>query len=155
MGQNKGGEINMIDLKKYAENEDYNGIKPDGSKIKVLIVDDSLATRKVIKNILIATNYEVVGEAEDGLKAELLYGKLMPDVITMDITMPKVDGLQALEQILRNDPNARIIMLSALGQKDAVQEAIIKGAKNYVIKPIIGDQIPRLLKAIKIAVLTS
>jgi len=145
----------MIDLKQYANDEDYNGIKPDGSKIKVLVVDDSLATRKVIRNILTATQYEVVGEAGDGLKAELLYSKLLPDVITMDITMPKVDGLQALEQILRNDPKAKVVMLSALGQKDAVQEGILKGAKNYVIKPIIGDQIPRLLKAIKIAVLTS
>ncbi len=137
------------EYKKYREDPEYNGFKDDGTPLKLLIVDDSLAIRKVIRRIAEGVGYEVVAEASNGKEAELMYTKFLPDIVTMDITMPDVEGDEALEMIIRNDPDARIVMLTSIGHKEAVKNAIIKGAKGYIVKPIIGDQIPKLLKTLK------
>ncbi len=141
----------MNEYQKYLDDPEYNGIKEDGTPLKILIADDSLAIRKVIRRIVEAVGYKVVGEAENGKDAELMYSKFLPDVVTMDITMPDVEGDEALDVIMRNDPNARIVMLTSIGYKESVKNSIKLGAKGYIVKPIIGNQVPKLLKILKSA----
>jgi len=102
---------------------------------KVLIVDDAMVIRMMLRDILEKNNFEVVGEAKDGFEAEKLYAELKPDIVTMDISMPQCDGIQAVKLIKQNDPNARVVMISALGQKEQVLEAIKSGAKDFIVKP--------------------
>jgi two-component system, chemotaxis family, chemotaxis protein CheY len=116
---------------------------------KVLIVDDAAFMRMMIKDILEKNGFEVVGEANNGLKAVELYKKERPDVVTMDITMPDMDGIEAVKQIRSFDPNARIIMCSAMGQQTMVMDAIRAGAKDFIVKPFQAD---RVLEAIRKAV---
>lgn len=106
---------------------------------KVLVVDDAAFMRVTIKNMLTKNNYEVVGEAENGLVAVTKYSELKPDIVTMDITMPVMDGLAALKAIIELDPNAKIVMLSAMGQQEMVKEAILSGAKGFIVKPFKED----------------
>jgi uncharacterized protein len=110
-------------------------------KKTVLIVDDAKFMRNKLRNILENGNFKVIGEAEDGGQAVQMFGKLNPDVVTMDITMPNMDGLSSLKTIKMSNPNARIIMISALGQKDKVKESIIAGAMDFVIKPFVPDRV--------------
>ncbi len=117
--------------------------------LDVLIVDDASFMRTVIKGHLTDLGYNVCGEAEDGIKAVKLYQELKPDCVTMDITMPNMDGIEAVSQIMKIDPNARIIMCSAMGQKDMVVEAIQKGAKDFVVKPLTKDRLAEALGKIK------
>ncbi len=102
---------------------------------RILIVDDAAFMRMMIKNILTSNGYEVVGEAENGLQAVEKYKELKPDLVTMDITMPEMDGIAAVKEIKKIDPNARIIMCSAMGQQSMVIEAIQAGAKDFIVKP--------------------
>jgi len=102
---------------------------------RVLIVDDAAFMRMMIKNILTSNGYEVVGEAENGVQAVEKYKELKPDLVTMDITMPEMDGIAAVKEIKKIDPNARIIMCSAMGQQSMVIEAIQAGAKDFIVKP--------------------
>lgn len=102
---------------------------------RVLIVDDAAFMRLAIKTMLSKSGFEIVGEAEDGKIALQRYKELKPDIVTMDITMPTVDGIQALKSILSFDPKARVVMVSAMGQECMVKEAIISGAKSFIIKP--------------------
>ena len=111
------------------------GIKVGGESYKVLIVDDSATMRKIIEQILKSEMYDICGEASDGDEALEKYKELNPDIITLDIHMPKVSGIQALSEILKFDPNAKVIMLTSEGQKETVMEAVKMGAKNYIIKP--------------------
>jgi len=145
----------MVDdiLQIYAKDPEMNGIKPDGIKIRVLVVDDSLACRRLIVRVLTETGYEVVGEVADGKEALLKVAELNPDVITMDVTMPELEGPDAVDVIKRNHPNANIVMVSSMGHQDLVEKAIKKGAKGYILKPLTGEQIPKMLKVIKKAVL--
>ena len=108
---------------------------------KVLIVDDAAFMRMMIKDILEKNGYDVVGEASNGLVAVDLYKKEKPDVVTMDITMPDMDGIEAVKQIRAFDPNAKIIMCSAMGQENIVVDAIKKGAKDFVVKPFQNERI--------------
>ncbi len=108
---------------------------------KVLIVDDAAFMRVSIKNMLGKNGYEVVGEAENGKIAIQKYQDLSPDVVTMDITMPEMDGLTSLKKILSIDPNANIIMISAMGQESMVREAVLSGAKGFIVKPFKEDVI--------------
>ena len=101
----------------------------------VLIVDDAAFMRLSIKNMLEKNGYAVVGEAENGLVAVQKYSELKPNIVTMDITMPEMDGLTALKTIRMMDPNATIVMLSAMGQQAMVKDAVILGAKGFVVKP--------------------
>jgi uncharacterized protein len=110
-------------------------------KKTILIVDDAKFMRNKLRNILENGNFKVVGEAEDGGQAIQMYAKLTPDVVTMDITMPNVDGLTALKEIKKNTPDARVVMISALGQKDKVRDSIIAGAMDFVIKPFVPERV--------------
>ncbi|GGK13688.1 chemotaxis protein CheY [Caldalkalibacillus thermarum] len=113
---------------------------------KVLVVDDAAFMRMMIKDILTKNGYEVVGEAADGQQAVEQYKELKPDLVTMDITMPEMDGITALKKIREIDPEAKVIMCSAMGQQAMVIDAIQAGAKDFIVKPFQAD---RVLEAIK------
>lgn len=113
---------------------------------KILIVDDAAFMRMMIKEILTKNGFSVVGEASDGAQAVEKYKELGPDLVTMDITMPEMDGITALKEIKKMDPNARIIMCSAMGQQAMVIDAIQAGAKDFIVKPFQAD---RVIEAIK------
>ncbi|MBK5242631.1 MAG: response regulator [Clostridium sp.] len=108
---------------------------------RILIVDDSTVMRKNLNTIFTSNGHEVVGEAGDGIQAVLLYSKLKPDLVTMDITMPKMNGVEVVKRIVDKDSSAKIIMVSALNQKQMVFEALENGAKHYIIKPIESSQL--------------
>ncbi|AIG27604.1 response regulator [Brevibacillus sp. 7WMA2] len=113
---------------------------------KVLIVDDAAFMRMMVKEILTKNGFTVVGEASDGAQAVEKYKELGPDLVTMDITMPEMDGITALKEIRKLDPNARVIMCSAMGQQSMVIDAIQAGAKDFIVKPFQAD---RVIEAIK------
>jgi two-component system chemotaxis response regulator CheY len=113
---------------------------------KVLIVDDAAFMRMMIKDILVKNGFEISGEAPNGLKAIEMYKLDKPDVVTLDITMPEMDGIQALKEIRSFDPGSKVIMCSAMGQQAMVMEAIKSGAKDFIVKPF---QSERVLEAIK------
>ncbi|TDA69393.1 MAG: response regulator [Clostridia bacterium] len=113
---------------------------------RVLIVDDAAFMRMMIKDILGKNGYEVVAEAENGRRALELYQEHKPDVVTMDITMPEMDGIAAVKEIKKVDPQARIVMCSAMGQQMMVMEAIQAGARDFVVKPF---QQERVLQALE------
>jgi two-component system chemotaxis response regulator CheY len=104
-------------------------------KLRVLIVDDAIFMRKMISDILVENGMEVVGEADTGAKAVEKYMELRPDLVTMDIIMPEMNGIDAVRKVVEFDSKARIVMCSALGQQALVQEAITAGAKDFLIKP--------------------
>ena len=113
---------------------------------KVLIVDDAAFMRISIKNMLTKNGYDVVGEAENGLVGIELYKELQPDIVTMDITMPEMSGLDALKEITKIDPQAKIVMVSAMGQEAMVREAIVSGAKGFIVKPFKEEGIIAAIK---------
>lgn len=115
---------------------------------KVLIVDDAIFMRNVIKNILLNHGFDVVGEASNGLEAVQKYEELKPDIVTMDITMPIMSGIEALQYILANDPDAKIVMITALWQECYVKEAIMNGAKSFILKPFEVDRVVQTLNNI-------
>ena len=108
---------------------------------RVLVVDDAAFMRKMVRDALTNGGHEVVGEGATGAEAVTLYQELNPELTTLDITMPEKDGLQALKDIIALDPDARIIMCSALGQEGKVLEAVKAGAKDFVVKPFKPDRI--------------
>ncbi|PTQ57715.1 MAG: Chemotaxis regulator - transmits chemoreceptor signals to flagelllar motor components CheY [Candidatus Carbobacillus altaicus] len=113
---------------------------------RVLVVDDAAFMRMMIKDILTKNGYAVVGEASDGAQAVEKYKELQPDLVTLDITMPEMDGISALKQIRAMDPQAKVIMCSAMGQQAMVIEAIQAGAKDFIVKPFQAD---RVLEAVR------
>ncbi len=112
----------------------------------ILVCDDAAFMRMMIKDILTKNGYNVAGEAENGLKAVEKYNELKPDLVLMDITMPEMDGIQALKKIKETDPAATVIMCSAMGQQAMVIESIQAGAKDFIVKPFQAD---RVLDAVK------
>lgn len=116
------------------------------SDVRILIVDDAVFMRTVLKKMLEEENYKIVGEASNGLEAIQKAKELKPDIITLDITMPEMDGVTALPEILKESPNSRVIMCSAMGQQPMVVEAIKNGAKDFIVKPF---QKTRVLQAIE------
>ncbi len=112
----------------------------------ILICDDAAFMRMMIKDILTKNGYTVAGEAENGLKAVEKYAELKPDLVLMDITMPEMDGIQALKKIKSTDPAASVIMCSAMGQQAMVIESIQAGARDFIVKPFQAD---RVLEAVK------
>lgn len=108
---------------------------------RILIVDDAAFMRMMIRDILSKNGFEVVGEAQDGAQAVEKFKELHPDLITMDITMPEMDGIAALKEIKAIDPNARVIMCSAMGQQAMVIDAIQAGAKDFIVKPFQSDRV--------------
>ncbi|MBP2640095.1 MAG: response regulator receiver protein [Firmicutes bacterium] len=113
---------------------------------RILVVDDAAFMRMMIKDILTKNGYEIVGEAENGLRAIEKFQELRPDLITMDITMPEMDGISAVKEIRKIDPSAKVIMCSAMGQQSMVIEAIQSGARDFIVKPFQPD---RVLEAIR------
>ena len=112
----------------------------------ILICDDAAFMRMMIKDILTKNGYTVVGEAENGAKAVEKYAELKPDLVLMDITMPEMDGIQALKKIKEADAGANVIMCSAMGQQAMVIESIQSGAKDFIVKPFQAD---RVLEAVR------
>lgn len=117
---------------------ELEGIKEDGSSYKILVVDDSLFVAKQLSQILTSEGYEVVATAVDGMEGIEKYKEFAPnvDLVTMDITMPKMDGISSLEAIMNFDKNAKVVMISALGKEDLVKRSLLIGAKNYIVKPL-------------------
>ncbi len=113
---------------------------------RILIVDDTLFMRTLLKNILFSGGHDIVGEAGDGDEAVSKYKELKPDLVTMDVVMPKMNGIEALKTIKSFDPNARVVMCTAVGQEQMVKLAIKTGARGYIIKPF---QAPKVLEEIK------
>ena len=115
----------------------------------ILIVDDAAFMRMMIKDILTKNGYNIAGEAENGAKAVEKYNELKPDLVLMDITMPEMDGIEALKKIKAGDPNAMVIMCSAMGQQAMVIESIQSGAKDFIVKPFQAD---RVIESVKIII---
>ena len=118
----------------------------DTSNISVLICDDAIFMRRMISDILSQAGYRVVGEAANGLQAVEMYRTLKPDLVTMDIVMPDMGGIDAVREIMQIDPEARILMCSAMGQQALVIEAIEAGARDFIVKPF---QPGRVLEAVQ------
>lgn len=112
----------------------------------ILIVDDSRTSRKLLRGILEEKGHTVVGEAVDGEDAYLKYKQLQPDIVTLDITMPKMDGIEALKLIMHENENAKVVMITAAGQKNKMMEAIKYGASEFLSKPFSAEQITIVLE---------
>lgn len=115
-------------------------------KGRILVVDDLAFIKLIIKDTLEKTGFEVVGEASNGIEAVEMYLKLKPDIVLMDITMPRMDGIQALAKIMASDPYAKVIMCSALGQQRLIIQAIQLGAKDFIVKPFKPERIVGAIK---------
>jgi two-component system chemotaxis response regulator CheY len=115
---------------------------------RVLVVDDAIFMRMKLKDILEKNGFEVVAEAQNGVEAIEKYKTEKPDLVTMDITMPEMDGITALKEIKKIDPNAKVIMCSAMGQQSMVMEAIQSGAIDFIVKPFDVDRVSQSLSKI-------
>ncbi|WP_372589425.1 chemotaxis protein CheY [Fervidobacterium pennivorans subsp. shakshaketiis] len=113
---------------------------------RILVVDDAAFMRMMLKDILTKAGHEVVGEAANGVEAVEKYKELRPDVVTMDITMPEMNGIDAIKEIKKIDPNATVIVCSAMGQQAMIIEAIQAGAKDFIVKPF---QPARVIEAVQ------
>ena len=114
----------------------------------ILITDDTAFMRMTLKNILSKNGFEIAGEAADGLEAVDKYKTVNPDLVTMDITMPNMDGISAIKEIMKFDANAKIIVCSAMGQKTLVIEALSAGARDFIVKPFQSDRIVDAIKKV-------
>lgn len=119
--------------------------------INILIVDDAVFMRMMIKDILEKNGFNVIGEASNGLEAVELYKKEKSDIVIMDITMPKVDGIEAVKLIKEYDNDAKIIMCSAMGQQAMVMDAIRAGAKDFIVKPFQADRVIEAINKVVLA----
>ena len=115
---------------------------------RVLVVDDAAFMRMAIKRMLDGNGFEVVGEAENGAIAVKKYKELKPDIVTMDVTMPEMTGIEALKEIREFDPEAKVIMVSAMGQEGMVRETIMLGAKSFIVKPFKNDHVIQTLNKV-------
>ncbi|MDR3276546.1 MAG: response regulator [Treponema sp.] len=115
-----------------------DGVRPEGGSYRVLVIDDSMFVVKQLSQIFTSEGFEIAGTAADGAQGVEKYKELHPnvDLVTLDITMPVMDGVTALEKILEFDKNAKVIMASALGKEDVVKKSLLLGAKSYIIKPL-------------------
>ncbi|WP_378955262.1 response regulator [Pelosinus sp. sgz500959] len=111
----------------------------------VLIVDDTMFMRLSLKTMLVKNGFNVVGEAENGAIAVEKYQQLNPDIVTMDITMPEVDGVEALKRIRAIDGQAKVVMVSAMGQEAMIRNAVMAGAKNFIVKPFTEETVMKVL----------
>jgi two-component system chemotaxis response regulator CheY len=102
---------------------------------KILVVDDAQFMRMMLKNILTSNGYEIAGEAENGVQGIAKFKELKPDLVIMDLIMPEMGGIDAAKEMIKEDPEARILMCSAMGQQALVVEAIQVGAKDFIVKP--------------------
>lgn len=114
----------------------------------ILICDDAMFMRTMLKDIVTKNGFTVVGEAANGKEAYELYKSLKPDIVTMDITMPEVDGIEGLKEIIKFDPRAKVVMCSAMGQQALVVESIQSGAKDFVVKPFQAEHVVEALEKV-------
>ena len=112
---------------------------------RILVVDDTMFMRTLLKNILFSGSHDIVGEAENGEEAVEKYKSLKPDLVTMDVVMPKMNGIEALKAIMAEDPSAKLVMCTAVGQEQMVKLAIKSGARGYIVKPF---QAPKVLEEV-------
>lgn len=126
------------------------GLKADGSAYRLLLVDDSIFVKKQLEQILSSEGFEIIDTAGHGEEAVDKYKSHYPnvDLVTMDITMPGMDGVTALEKIVQFDPQAKVVMISALGRQDLVKRSFMIGAKNYIIKPLDRKKVLERLKSV-------
>jgi two-component system chemotaxis response regulator CheY len=117
-------------------------------KARVLVVDDAIFMRKMISDILEGSGMEVAGEAENGSDAVEKYNELKPDLVTMDIIMPEMNGIEAVKKIVSLDPKAKIVMCSALGQQALVQDALTAGAEDFLIKPFNPSRVVEVIEKV-------
>lgn len=115
---------------------------------KVLIVDDSKTSRRILRNILEECGHEVIAEADNGDDGYIKYREVKPEVVTMDITMPKMDGIECLKVIRHFDAAAKVVMVTAAGQKEKMLEAVKNGAAEFITKPFEKDDIEKALKKV-------
>jgi len=116
--------------------------------IKVLVVDDAIFMRSLIRDIFARSPFVIAGEAENGQEAIEMYKILRPDITTMDIVMPEVDGITALKEIMKFDPQAKVIMCSALGQESLIAESIEAGAKDFIVKPFQPNKVLKVVRSV-------
>jgi two-component system, chemotaxis family, chemotaxis protein CheY len=112
---------------------------------RLLVVDDAMLMRRMIRDVAVEAGWEVVGEAKDGQEGVTLFDRLRPDLVTMDVVMPEMGGLEALRQIRGLDPSARVVMVTALDQKQTIEEAIRDGALDFIVKPFERGRMVSLL----------
>jgi two-component system, chemotaxis family, chemotaxis protein CheY len=120
--------------------------KQDGKPVRYLVVDDSVFARKSLARLIEAFGGELAGEAGDGLAAIAEYGRTRPDLVLMDITMPQMEGIEAVERIVRQYPEARIVMVSSVGYQDNILAALQKGARHFIQKPVKADALYEILR---------
>jgi two-component system, chemotaxis family, chemotaxis protein CheY len=120
--------------------------KKDGGKLRYLIVDDSVFARKNVAKMVEIFGGEIAGEAGDGCTAITEYDRVHPDVVLMDITMPQMEGIEAAERIIRNDADARVIMVSSVGYQENIVAALQKGARHFVQKPVKPEVLYEVIK---------
>jgi len=118
------------------------------AKKRVMIVDDALFMRNMLRGILEEDGYEVVAEAADGGEAVITYRDVRPDIVTLDIIMPVKNGIEALREIMAMDPNARVVICSAVGQESLVQKAQDVGARDFILKPFNPDRVKEIIRRI-------
>jgi two-component system chemotaxis response regulator CheY len=127
-------------LSDYPEinNRKPDGLSPSGQPYRVLVVDDSIFVKKQLSQILASEGFDIIDTASHGAEAVEKYKQHFPkvDLVTMDITMPGMDGITALEKIMEFDKNAKVVMVTALGRQDLVKRSFLLGAKNYIVKPL-------------------
>ena len=116
--------------------------------LRIMVVDDALFMRNMLKDIFTRAGFEIVAEADNGEKALAMYQQTRPDLVTMDIVMPKKSGIEALQEIMVSDPNARVVMVSALGQDSLVIEAVDAGAKDFIVKPFKEAKVLEIVRRI-------
>lgn len=132
-------------IRKVEKNYKLWGSLEEKKLAKILVTDDAQFMRMQLKDILTKLGHEVIGEAENGKESIQLNEELDPDLITMDITMPEMSGLDAVKEIRKNDPDVKIIMCSAMGQQQMVVEAIQAGAQDFIVKPFNSERIKESL----------
>ncbi len=136
-------------LEECLKDNEINGLNLDGEPRTVLVVDNASFIRQDLIQVLVGAGYEVAGEAANGKEAIRQYKELQPDLVTMDIIMPEVDGIQATKDIVASDPNARIVLVTAVGSHDLVREGIMRGAKDFVLKPVKKETLKSFLRALR------
>ena len=117
-------------------------------KTRVLLVDDAKFMRMMLRDILEKAGFEIVSEASNGREAVQEYQRLKPDLVTMDIIMPQVGGVEAAKEIIKSDPAARILMVSAMGQQELVKESLDAGARDFIVKPFVSEEVLRKVKQV-------